>query len=191
MAQTQKTTDCPECGGVAVWETRPDTVEYKGHKATVELEGFWCQECPEAVFEGPALMKREKVFLNLRAEVDGTLGPKQVAAIREHLGLSQRKAGEVIGGGPRAFQKYESGEQQVSSSMAQLLKLLNNDPGRLKELKEPLKLHQLDKGELMREVRKGFREVRKGFQALNDDAPRTKARAAKAAGSRRSKEHIR
>jgi HTH-type transcriptional regulator/antitoxin MqsA len=54
--------------------------------------------------------------------------------VREALGLSQRKAGELLGGGPRAFQKYESGKQAVSVPMSHLLRLLARDPSRLKEL---------------------------------------------------------
>jgi len=54
--------------------------------------------------------------------------------IRERLQLSQRRAGELLGGGPRAFQKYESGSQQVSVPMTNLLRLLAKDPKRLAEL---------------------------------------------------------
>jgi HTH-type transcriptional regulator/antitoxin MqsA len=44
------------------------------------------------------------------------------------------EAGEIPGGGPRAFQKYESGEILVNKPMAQLLRLLDRDSRRLKEL---------------------------------------------------------
>ena len=117
-----------------VHKIRSDTVEYKGHTAKVRVKGHWCKKCDEAVFEGGALKKRERAFLALRAEVEGVLGPRDVAVIRERLKLSQRRAGEVLGGGPRAFQKYESGEQQVSVPMANLLRLLKKDPRRLHEL---------------------------------------------------------
>jgi len=56
------------------------------------------------------------------------------AHIRERLKLSQRRAGELLGGGTRAFQKYESGGQQVSVPMANLLRLLDRDPRRLAEI---------------------------------------------------------
>jgi HTH-type transcriptional regulator/antitoxin MqsA len=76
----------------------------------------------------------DRTLLELRAEVHGVLKPDEVRAIRLRLKLSQRKAGELLGGGPRAFQKYESGEVLVSKPMAQLLRLLERDPRRLKEL---------------------------------------------------------
>jgi HTH-type transcriptional regulator / antitoxin MqsA len=134
MARRTNSIRCPECGGTAVLATRTDTVEYKGHKAQVKVLGHWCEKCGEAVLEGDALDKRERAFLDLRAKVEGVLSPRQVADIRERLKLSQRRAGELLGGGPRAFQKYESGSQQVSVPMANLLRLLGKDPRRLADL---------------------------------------------------------
>ena len=134
MARRMKSTHCPECGGAAVLRTRTDTVEYKGHEAPVKILGHWCERCGEAVLEGDALEKRERAFFELRARVEGVLSPRKVATIRERLKLSQRRAGELLGGGPRAFQKYESGDQQVSVPMANLLRLLDKDPRRLADL---------------------------------------------------------
>jgi HTH-type transcriptional regulator/antitoxin MqsA len=128
------TLKCPECGGPAVHEVRTDTVEYKGQKASVRVAGHWCDKCGEAVLEGGALEKREEAYLELRAKVEGVLSPHRVSIIRERLKLSQRRAGELLGGGPRAFQKYESGSQQVSVPMTNLLRLLEKDPRRLGEL---------------------------------------------------------
>jgi HTH-type transcriptional regulator/antitoxin MqsA len=52
------------------------------------------------------------------------MSPSEVALVRERLGLSQRKAGELLGGGPRAFQKYEAGTQAVSAPMSNLLRVV-------------------------------------------------------------------
>ncbi len=134
MAKREKSIRCPECGGRAAFETRTDTVEYKGQTAPVKVAGHWCKDCGEAVLEGDALARRERAFLDLRARVEGVLSPNEVASIRERLKLSQRRAGELLGGGPRAFQKYESGTQQVSVPMANLLRLLDRDPRRLTEI---------------------------------------------------------
>lgn len=53
--------------------------------------------------------------------------PGEVRAIRERLGLTQEQAGEVIGGGPRAFQKYESGISKPSAAAVRLLRVLEAD----------------------------------------------------------------
>jgi HTH-type transcriptional regulator/antitoxin MqsA len=116
------------------FEKRPDVLSYKGHERTVETQGWWCAQCGEGILSGDALRANEQAFQELKAEVDAVLSPAEVAAIRAKLGLSQRKAGELLGGGPRAFQKYEAGTQAVSTPMSNLLRLLANDPSRLGEI---------------------------------------------------------
>ena len=49
--------------------------------------------------------------------------PEQIREIREQLGLSQAEAGELLGGGPRAFTKYERGTVKPSASIIRLLRL--------------------------------------------------------------------
>jgi HTH-type transcriptional regulator / antitoxin MqsA len=118
------------------FEKRTDTLLYKGHERHIQTQAWWCKACDEAILAGEALRARELEFQNLKAEVDDVLSPDEVAAVRARLGLSQRKAGEVLGGGPRAFQKYEAGTQAVSAPMSHLLTLLSNEPSRLLELCE-------------------------------------------------------
>ena len=60
--------------------------------------------------------------------------PEEIRAIREGLGLSQVEAGELLGGGPRAFTKYEGGRVKPSASVINLLRLLEADPSALKLL---------------------------------------------------------
>lgn len=126
---------CPQCGAEMRYERHADEVSYLGSKRTLRTLGWWCSKCGEAILEGVALRAREKAYLALKAEIDGVLGPDEVAEVREALGLSQRKAGELLGGGPRSFQKYESGTQAVSVPMSHLLRLLANDPARLDEIR--------------------------------------------------------
>jgi HTH-type transcriptional regulator / antitoxin MqsA len=139
MAHETQTQPCPECGGLMRYEKHDDVLEYRGRKRTIKTLGWWCTKCDEAILTGAPLVRHERAFLQLKAGVDGVLGPTEVARVREVLGLSQRRAGEVLGGGPRAFQKYESGKQAVSVPMSLLLRLLAGDPSRLKELVAPAK----------------------------------------------------
>jgi HTH-type transcriptional regulator / antitoxin MqsA len=132
-----KTQACPACGGGMRYERRDDVLEYKGTARTLKTLGWWCVKCDEAILTGEALVAHDKAFQQLKAEVDGVLGPAEVAQIRAALGLSQRRASELLGGGPRAFQKYESGTQAPSIAMSHLLRLLANDPARLRELTGP------------------------------------------------------
>ena len=54
--------------------------------------------------------------------------PEEIRAIREGLGLSQVEAGELLGGGPRAFTKYEAGTVQPAAAVINLLRILQADP---------------------------------------------------------------
>ena len=60
--------------------------------------------------------------------------PAAIHSIRKRLGLSQAEAGEVIGGGPRGFGKYEAGTVRPSASVIQLLRLLDANPRALTAL---------------------------------------------------------
>lgn len=137
MAKNAKTQPCPACGGRMKYENHDDVLTYKGQSRTIKTVGWWCTECDEAILTGDALVAHEKAFQQFKAKVDGVLGPAEVAKIRAALGLSQRKASELLGGGPRAFQKYESGTQALSVAMSHLLRLLAKDPSRLDELTGP------------------------------------------------------
>lgn len=129
---------CPECGGIMRYERRHDVLAYKGQERVVRTLAWWCTKCGEAIVAGKALLARDRAFQKLKAEVDHVLGPAEITTVRERLHLSQRKAGEVLGGGPRAFQKYESGKQAVSVPMSNLLRLLARDPARLEEIRPRL-----------------------------------------------------
>ena len=63
------------------------------------------------------------------------MSPQEIRAIREMLGLTQAEAGEIIGGGPRAFTKYEAGTVQPNASAVNLLRLLESDPNNLHTLR--------------------------------------------------------
>jgi len=62
------------------------------------------------------------------------LAPGDIRHIRVSLGLSQVEAGELLGGGPRAFTKYESGTIKPAASVANLLRLLEANPSALSTL---------------------------------------------------------
>ena len=64
-----------------------------------------------------------------------TISPEEIRALRKRLGLSQVEAGELLGGGPRAFAKYEAGNLRPAASLVTLLRLLETDRGALASLR--------------------------------------------------------
>lgn len=125
---------CPACGGTMRRARRADTIEYKGLSRKVTQPGWYCDNCGEAVLEPADVKATEAAFFDLKSEADGLVTAEDVKRIRRSLGLSQREAGEVLGGGPRAFQKYESRAVMVSKPMSNLLRLLERHPKALREL---------------------------------------------------------
>jgi DNA-binding transcriptional regulator YiaG len=62
------------------------------------------------------------------------LTPDDIRRIREKVGLSQVEAGELLGGGPRAFTKYEGGSIKPAASTANILRMLDANPAALATL---------------------------------------------------------
>ena len=60
--------------------------------------------------------------------------PKEIKEIRQSLGLSQAEAGRLLGGGPRAFAKYESGSVRPSVPLVNMLKLLQIRPEEIRTI---------------------------------------------------------
>jgi len=125
---------CPECGGRLERGTREKTIHYRGHARTIDQPGWWCAECGEGVIAGADAAVFDRAAAALKAEIENVLAPNEVAQVRIKLGLSQREAGRVLGGGPRAFYKYERGEAVVSGPMANLLRVLYLYPKAIKAL---------------------------------------------------------
>ena len=66
----------------------------------------------------------DRALNRLKARTEGLLEPEEIKRIRKKLGLTQEAAGEIIGGGPRAFQKYETGDLLPSRAISSALALL-------------------------------------------------------------------
>ena len=62
------------------------------------------------------------------------ISPEEIRAIRQSLGLTQAEAGEILGGGPRAFTKYEAGTVKPAASVVNLLRLLEAKPAAIATL---------------------------------------------------------
>ena len=126
---------CPETGKPMVRDTRPMTINYKGQSATVQMPGWYCDESGESIHTGEDMKVSDAALKELKNNVD-LLNPQEVKRIRTKIGLTQREAGAIFGGGPNAFQKYEQGTVTVSKPMSNLLRLLEKHPEDVEELRK-------------------------------------------------------
>ena len=127
---------CPETGKSMVRDTRPMELSYKGQSTTVDMPGWYCHESGESIHTAEDMKVSDAALKELRLEVENLLKPQDVKRIRTKIGLTQREAGTILGGGPNAFQKYEQDTVTVSKPMSNLLRVLERHPEEVEELRK-------------------------------------------------------
>src|SRR4051794_23699478 len=95
----------PETGQELRRDVRRQTVTFGSLSRVIDVPGWYPEGDGDALFDGRDLHAANTAFKELRGEYGG-----HVKAVRKARGLTQEEAGHIIGGGPRAFQKYESGK---------------------------------------------------------------------------------
>ena len=125
---------CPETGGPMVRACKPMTLKYKGESVTFDMPGWYCEESGESIHTGEDMKISDRQLNLLKARSEGLLQPLEIKRIRRKLRLTQVDAGNLIGGGPRAFQKYEAGDLLPSRAISSALVLLDSAPEMLQLL---------------------------------------------------------
>jgi HTH-type transcriptional regulator/antitoxin MqsA len=126
---------CPKTGAPMHRDVRPMTLNYKDEKITFDMPGWYCDQSDESIHTGEDMKISDRMLNLLKARSEGLLEPLEIRRIRKKLHLTQEVAGLVVGGGPRAFQKYESGDLLPSRAISSALVLLDHDPKALTVLK--------------------------------------------------------
>jgi HTH-type transcriptional regulator / antitoxin MqsA len=109
------------------------TINVEGEPFTYGQPGWWASIDDPTDDEGQLADEDNTIRAAARREARAKakraiLTPLVIRAIREACGLSQQAAARVFGGGPKAFEKYESGEVAPSSAMTRLLLLAARRP---------------------------------------------------------------
>ncbi len=126
---------CLACGGgPVIRETKEATFSYLGKVLRYDQPGKWCSECNEVFLDKGDKESTDMVIYNFQAKVDGRLTTDDILRIRRKLNLTQKVAGEMIGGGPNAFSRYETGKAYPTKGTENFLRLLDIHPELLKEL---------------------------------------------------------
>jgi HTH-type transcriptional regulator / antitoxin MqsA len=118
----------PETGAPLHRDVRPLTRTYRGESITVDMPGWYGDHPNEGIHTGDDMKVPDRALHRLKARVEGLLEPEEIRRIRKKLGLTQEAAGELIGGGWRAFQNYEVGDLLPSRAISSALVLLDRDP---------------------------------------------------------------
>jgi len=126
---------CPKTGSPMRRDVRPMVLNYKGENITFDMPGWYCDSSDESIHTGGDMRVSDRMLNRLKARTEGLLEPEEIRRIRKKLHLTQEAAGMLIGGGPRAFQKYESGDLLPSRAISSALALLDHEPEALRVLK--------------------------------------------------------
>jgi HTH-type transcriptional regulator/antitoxin MqsA len=120
----------PETGKVLRRDVRQQTVSVGSLSRVVDVPGWYPDDDGDSIHSGADLKASNQAFLDLRAAY-----AERVRDVRKRLKLTQEEAGRIIGGGRRAFQKYESGLTPPSDAAVGLLEILDRHPEELETLR--------------------------------------------------------
>lgn len=128
---------CPLCGkGTLVSEVREEVCEYHDKSITIEMPGKYCTTCGEGIFSASETGYYLETVKAFRAQVDAEpLPPAEIRKIRKRLKLTQKQAGDIFGGGIRAFSQYERNLSRPGKAADTLLRLLDRHPELLEEIR--------------------------------------------------------
>lgn len=98
--------------------------------AEVDVPGWYPDDDSDSIHSGADLETKETVFMALRKKYGD-----RVRETRKKLKLTQVQAGMIVGGGERAFQKYERGVMAPSDAAIGLLEVLRAKPEMVEILK--------------------------------------------------------
>ena len=129
----------PETGQVLRRDARGQTVSVGSMSREVEVPGWYPEDDGDSIHSGAELQALDRAYLELRAAYAA-----RVKAVRKKLGLTQEEAGRIIGGGRRAFQKYESGTTPPSEAAVGLIEILDRHPEELETLRHLRRLSSRD-----------------------------------------------
>lgn len=127
---------CPACfKGILQQGVKRTQFEYRSHSLEYDQAGAWCGTCGEGIVTGKEAAASDSVLDEFVAKVDKEEAAELVR-IRKKLGLSQKEAARIAGGGHNAFSRYERGEAKPLAAVVNLFRLLDLHPELLNELKQ-------------------------------------------------------
>jgi HTH-type transcriptional regulator / antitoxin MqsA len=120
----------PETGETLRRDIRPLKASIGPFSEQVMVPGWYPAGEGDAIHTGADLREYEAVQCRLREKY-----AEHLRASRKRWRLTQEQAGRLIGGGKRAFQKYETGKAIPTEAAVGLIELLNADEANLERLR--------------------------------------------------------
>lgn len=128
---------CTSCGSFSMVrdENHTEVITHNNESVTLTgLSGWFCSSCGDGWFDDDSSVRvseaGDRLVLNAREQ-----RCLEVRRIRKKLGLTQKEAAAIFGGGPNAFSLYERGKIEPHTSTLKLLHLLDRNPNLVDEMR--------------------------------------------------------
>jgi len=126
---------CPVCSeGKCKRKTLTETFTYKGHRLVIpNYIVYVCSRCREEFLDHSLIRPHEQKIRDWQRTIDGLLSAEEIRQLRTGLGLTQEEFSLLLGGGRKAFARYETGAVRQSVAMDNLLRAVQKHPSLLLE----------------------------------------------------------
>jgi HTH-type transcriptional regulator/antitoxin MqsA len=121
---------CQVCGSKNIENiSKIEIFEYKGQK--IELPDYkqvFCRNCGESVADSETVRRSVPLLRDAQRVIDGLMTGDEIRSIRKSFKMTQAEFSQILGGGEKAFARYETGKVAQSKSMDNLLRILRKMP---------------------------------------------------------------
>jgi len=129
---------CPICAKAKLVRDKRDLpYTYRGESTVIPgVTGDFCPACGEAILDVAESARTSALMLEFNKQVNAAIvDPEFISRVRKRLALDQREAAEIFGGGVNAFSRYENGKTKPPLALVKLLKVLEQHPELLDEIR--------------------------------------------------------
>jgi len=129
---------CQVCGSDNIEEVIKDEVfKYNGNSLTIhDFKSVICHTCGESISDKESYEKSVPLLRDFHRKVDGFLSSEEIKSIRKSFNMTQDDFSELLGGGEKAFARYETSKVMQSKPMDNLLRILREYPEALDSLRD-------------------------------------------------------
>ena len=135
---------CPICLEGHLTEMKDqETSEHNGVVGQTFLHFAECDTCGSEQANAKHLRLNKRSIVAFKKHADNLLVGSEIKVIREKLGINQKIAALLFGGGPVGFSKYENDDVTQSVAMDRLIRVVGDNPSLLGNLCDYAKMPML------------------------------------------------
>lgn len=126
---------CPICKTLLEERLVTETFTYKGKELDYpNYVVHYCAECDDEFVGDRTIKQSARQLRDFYRCVDGLLTSCEIKRIRVKLGYTQENLSKLLGGGAKAFARYENSDVVQSEAMDNLLRVLDSHPQSIETL---------------------------------------------------------